>query len=568
MTDNDPNANKSTPTDNPLAFLRDRFTKWLTAKIGVKWASGIAIGLTLLFLTLWNWKNIRELPGVSQALDFLSQEHIHRGAPDKLTIAVAHLDNDPEGKNERLLLDELEKFQGADILPLNTRIQVSYGGTLDENLANAHAQARKVLEEYRAQALLWGSVVEVNGRTTFRLRWTVSDLASQGQRYDPDGDLNLPSLFWEDLSHVLGLIVQTRMTKFASETGTFQSDKLKPFIAQVRRLLNDPSSRWGPMDRASVEFALGYSLLAVSIQSDDDDAAREAVQLFQSVLSKWTEENSPLQWARAQDNLGSALATLGEKEATIKHLQEALIAHQAALKEWTRDRVPLEWARAQNNLGTVLEAIGAREPGNEHLNQSIQRYRNALEEWTREKVPLNWAIVQNNLANALFALGQRQDGTQQLLEATVALRSALEVWNPQKNPLTWAGTQVNLGNTLQVLAQRRLGTEDLKAAITAYHDALQILTREKTPASWATTQNGLGSALYALSNHEVGVERLLEAEAALRAALTVWTRDKAEEDWAGAENNLGGVLVSLGEREQGTGHLQEAVRTFRAVLEV
>ena len=46
-----------------------------------------------------------------------------------------------------------------------------------------------------------------------------------------------------------------------------------------------------------------------------------------------------------------------------------------ALEEWPRERVPLEWAKAQNNLGTALSALGMRESGTELL----QAAANALE---------------------------------------------------------------------------------------------------------------------------------------------------------------------------------------------
>jgi hypothetical protein len=50
-------------------------------------------------------------------------------------------------------------------------------------------------------------------------------------------------------------------------------------------------------------------------------------------------------------NLGVALATLGELESGPARLEEAVAAFRAALEEWTRDRVPLDWAKAQYNLG-------------------------------------------------------------------------------------------------------------------------------------------------------------------------------------------------------------------------
>jgi hypothetical protein len=56
----------------------------------------------------------------------------------------------------------------------------------------------------------------------------------------------------------------------------------------------------------------------------------------------------PLDWAATQNNLGAALATLGERESGTAYLTEAMAAYRAALEERTRDRVPLDWAATQN----------------------------------------------------------------------------------------------------------------------------------------------------------------------------------------------------------------------------
>ena len=47
----------------------------------------------------------------------------------------------------------------------------------------------------------------------------------------------------------------------------------------------------------------------------------------------------PLDWATTQNNLGVALATLGERESGTARLEEAVAAFRAALEEWTRDRI-------------------------------------------------------------------------------------------------------------------------------------------------------------------------------------------------------------------------------------
>ena len=74
----------------------------------------------------------------------------------------------------------------------------------------------------------------------------------------------------------------------------------------------------------------------------------------------------------------------------------------------------------QNNLGNALAALGEREAGTARLEEAVAIYRAALEEWTRERVPLRWAMTQNNLGNALCTLGEREGGTARLEEAVAA----------------------------------------------------------------------------------------------------------------------------------------------------
>jgi tetratricopeptide (TPR) repeat protein len=97
----------------------------------------------------------------------------------------------------------------------------------------------------------------------------------------------------------------------------------------------------------------------------------------------------------AQDNLGTALSTLGARESGTARLEEAVAAHRDALKEHPRERVPLNWARTQNNLGIALETLGERESGTGRLEEGVAAYRDALKEMTRERVPLDWAAEQS-----------------------------------------------------------------------------------------------------------------------------------------------------------------------------
>ena len=55
-----------------------------------------------------------------------------------------------------------------------------------------------------------------------------------------------------------------------------------------------------------------------------------------------------------------------------------MAAYRAALEERTRERVPLDWATTQNNLGTALRTLGERESGTARLEEAVAAYRAAL----------------------------------------------------------------------------------------------------------------------------------------------------------------------------------------------
>ena len=51
----------------------------------------------------------------------------------------------------------------------------------------------------------------------------------------------------------------------------------------------------------------------------------------------------------------------------------------------TRERVPLQWAMTQNNLGTALSRLGERESGTARLQEAVAAYREALKEDARAR---------------------------------------------------------------------------------------------------------------------------------------------------------------------------------------
>ena len=88
--------------------------------------------------------------------------------------------------------------------------------------------------------------------------------------------------------------------------------------------------------------------------------------------------------------------------------------------------MPLDWAMTQNNLGTALRALGERESGTAKLEEAVAAYREALKEWTRERVPLDWARSFGNEGVALMFLAERRRDAAMAETALSQINTAFE----------------------------------------------------------------------------------------------------------------------------------------------
>jgi tetratricopeptide (TPR) repeat protein len=166
--------------------------------------------------------------------------------------------------------------------------------------------------------------------------------------------------------------------------------------------------------------------------------------------------NGPDDRGTAMNDLGIALATLGQRETGTARLEEAVTAYRAALIERTKDRVPLDWAAAQNNLGVALATLGEREVGTARLAQAVEAYRAALTEVTQDRVPLDWANTLGNEGVALLALADRTDDLARARQALEQLTLA-EATLRSGGHIPWAETFARKIPAAQALVDRLSG---------------------------------------------------------------------------------------------------------------
>lgn len=291
----------------------------------------------------------------------------------------------------------------------------------------------------------------------------------------------------------------------------------------------------------------------------DRAALERAVALFRSeVLPLAPRSERPAHWALTQNELGGALAALGEREAGTGRLREAIAAYEASLQERTRSRDPIEWAKTMSNLGSALFRLGGREGRRRPLRQAANAYQAALEVFTRQNYPEEWARNQGFLASTMAVLETINGGTAGLEQAVSLYRSALEELSMDRAPYSWALAQNNLGATLRQLGIRREDAARLQEAVSTYEMVVLGWPRDRYPLRWAAAQYNLGLALQALGERETGIARLELAVVAFDAALQESTRDRATPTWAVLTAEKADIIATICERTRDCARLREA----------
>ena len=142
---------------------------------------------------------------------------------------------------------------------------------------------------------------------------------------------------------------------------------LKEAIQAYREALKERTRDRVPLDWAETQNNLGAALRSLGQRESGTAYLKEAVQAYREALKEATRHRVPLIWAATQYNLGNvlynlgnALSIFGEGESSTARLEEAVAAYREALKEQTRDRTPFDWAKTQDNLGTALRILNER----------------------------------------------------------------------------------------------------------------------------------------------------------------------------------------------------------------
>jgi CHAT domain-containing protein len=316
-----------------------------------------------------------------------------------------------------------------------------------------------------------------------------------------------------------------------------------------------------PCEWARTQNTLGNAYL-YRIKSNKSENIEKAIAAYTAALSVRTCTEFPLDWARTKNNLGTAyFRRIRDNKA--ENIEKAIASYTSVTSIISKTESPADWAMTQHNLGNVyLYRIKGDKA--ENIEKAITAYTAALEVYTHTDFPQDWAMTQHNLGNG-YRYRIKGDRAENIEKAITAYTAALSLRTPTDVPQQWAGTKNQLGNAYRHRIKDDKA-ENIEKAIAAYTAALEVYSRTDSPQDWATTKNNLGNA-YSNRINSDKEENIENAIAAYIAALEVYSRTDFPQDWAMTQNNLGTAYSKRikGDKRE---NVENAIASYTAVLEV
>ncbi|MCU1264540.1 MAG: hypothetical protein JWM21_858 [Acidobacteria bacterium] len=332
---------------------------------------------------------------------------------------------------------------------------------------------------------------------------------------------------------------------------------------------------------ATAKFLMANSKASLAGSSQGAEKSRlltEAIAEYRQILTLYTPEHSPREWALTQTNLGNALQDLvylvGGPDS-FKHLKEAEAAYKEAIKSRPRLPFPRTCGCSEVNLGVALHnlgRLGGRE-STKFLKEAEKAFEDALRFLTPQNEPQEWNWTQARLGRVLQDLGRLggPEAASNLRKAEAIYRDVLAV-NEGPNNHPCGCTQADLASVLHDLG-RVGGTESfqhLKNAEKAYEEALKLTSRRDSPGAWAQTKSDLATVQQDLGRRggPDGPKYLKEAENTLKDALSLGADEMYPQDRVRTQSSQASVLQDLAqfivpERER---YLKEAETMARAAV--
>ena len=177
--------------------------------------------------------------------------------------------------------------------------------------------------------------------------------------------------------------------------------------------------------------------------------------------------------------------------------REEIEGYQEALKHLTLDQSPIDYAMTQYNLGNAFQTLARMEPKAKDCRLAIEAYSRALNVFSREQFPREYANTKSSLGYAYWVLSgvtRDEEKKQNCLLSIAACSEASKVITVDVSPTQYAEIQYHIGQALWIFAWTAEGTRKMKTkygrlCTEAYTEVLKSFPPENLPADYAILEN-------------------------------------------------------------------------------
>ena len=271
-----------------------------------------------------------------------------------------------------------------------------------------------------------------------------------------------------------------------------------------------------PRQRSDTLVNLSAALIALGTRQSSLDPNLEAIHYLREAEQLVPIHDAPRKWLLIQNNLGLALALVGQEDANKRRV--AIRVLRNALGK-AKDASPNVSLRLSINLAKALMFAGNANEDFKLLSEAEEILKRCL------KSPrMNSDIrvdVSNDLGLALYFTGRLSERIEFLAEAREIFERLCGELSPKDQPFRWIRANCNLGLVLRSLGEIEESTEHLNSSLIVFSRPLELISKDSAPAAWASCQFFLAGTHFEIAKRVSNMTHLQNAQIACANALSV-----------------------------------------------
>ena len=298
-------------------------------------AAILSMGLAALIIVgVWMLRGVSS--GASSARIAMRAQALRRAKDHRAMVLVAYFEGPGGGKLREEVRNAIAAYFGdyafqapvqVEFFPLRLPI-LSTKANLEKRRRIA-VGALEALEKAGGDVIIWGKRSGMSGKCEICL--TAAPLYGHTPELHTFDFRYRSSKGFEGYDQAITYACARRARPVLNRPQDYKPEKLQPIVDALDRLVTDPPETLS--DSAQLEILGDYASGALSLGERGGDAKwlEKALDARRQYLEKVDRTSDPGAWGAAQQEVGRALAALGERQADRGKLEEAVLTLKQSL---------------------------------------------------------------------------------------------------------------------------------------------------------------------------------------------------------------------------------------------